>query len=81
MHANRTISRSMIIWRLVLAQGGPSGGSNSIAKGSSNSGNNGKGGEGGASWSRTHVLQYFKYFHLVPASGLRVAYDTLLDGR
>ncbi|KAK9806100.1 hypothetical protein WJX72_001362 [[Myrmecia] bisecta] len=28
----------------------------------------------------TEVLQYMKYFHLVPAQGLQLAYNTLLDG-
>lgn len=27
------------------------------------------------------VLRYWKYCHLIPAKGLRVAYDNLLDGR
>ncbi len=36
---------------------------------------------GGTGFSATDVLQYWKFSHLVPAQGLRVAYDTLLDGR
>lgn len=38
--------------------------------------------EGGAAGvvSPTEVLQHTQYCHLVPAPGLRTAYDTLLDG-
>ena len=47
-----------------------------------------QGGKGGAPGSgaaapvmTSDVLQYWKYCHLIPAKGLRVAYDSLLDGR
>ena len=36
----------------------------------------GKAGAGG--FSATEVLQYTKYFQLVPAQGLRVAYDNMV---
>ena len=39
------------------------------------------GGKGGSAGAVTDVLQYWKYCHNVPAQGLRIAYDTLLDGR